>query len=204
MSTPNQPLLPCLLINPQEDKPWQRSRHHVLAKPLTMLQAVAGAGASGAATFAFSPAASQLACLWDHQLCGKAFLPLGALLEVAAAAAAAALGDAELLPRQQQLLLGGAAVPALVELPEEMAAPPFVLCTLSTCSGQLIAASSSAAGQRLCFSAQLGGAASGAVAPAADEPVTSIAKVRLEVLAWHGMHCCNVAGSSTLGSSAGR
>ena len=157
-----------------------------------MLQAVAGAGASGTATFACSPAASQLAFLWDHQLCGKAFLPLGALLEVAAAAAAAALGDAELLPRQQQLLLSGAAVPGLVELSEDMAAPPLLLCTLSTRSGQLAAASSSAAGQRLCFSAQLGGAASSTVAPAADEQVPSSAKVRPAVLAWRSMYAAQL------------
>lgn len=123
------------------------------------LQLAAAAAGRGTATFSCSLASSPLAFLQDYQLCGAAFLPLGALLEISAHVAAACLGDSD--APSQPLLLARLAVPALMELPADMPAAemPRLVCSLSTRTGQLVAASASAIGLQHCFSAQLARAA---------------------------------------------
>ena len=144
---------------------WQRSRHHVLVQPHALLLAAAGLQGSGTTSFSFAPVAPHLPFLWDYQLCGRAFVSLGALTEMATAAACAYLGDAADLQSpaaaatvsQQCLLLGAAAVPALVELPEEMTAAPALVCTISAHTQQLVLASSGGSSQGMtCFSAGFG------------------------------------------------
>ena len=148
--------LPChITLSPvaQAEQAWERARYHVVPRPHLLLPAAAAA--RGAATFSCSLASAALAFLADHQLCGAPFLPLGALLEAAAAVAATCLGDSD--APNPQLLLTSVAVPALIELPVDAPAAevPRLVCSLSARTGQLVAAGSSAAGQRHCFTAQL-------------------------------------------------
>lgn len=146
------PVPPCLsALLSQVAQPWERSRLHVLVRPHALLLAAAANGV--AASFAFSPAASQLAFLQDYQLSGRSCLPLGTLLEMSAAAALACLGDGS-KPRQH-LVLAGAAAPSLIELPEEAATAPLVVCTLLPRIGQLVVAGCGPTGQQHCLSAQL-------------------------------------------------
>ncbi len=132
---------------------WQRSRHHIRVKPHLLLQAATAAPAASTATFSFLPTARQLAFLWDHQLYGTGFVPLGCLLEMGSAAVAACLGDGSSQP--QQLVITNAAVPTLAQLPavENAAEAPAMQCSLSLHSGQLQVAAGPTV--QLCLDAQL-------------------------------------------------
>lgn len=136
----------------QVELAWQRSRHHARARPHLLLQAAAAPSGAAAATFAFSPTATQLAFLLAYQLRGTHLLPLGAAVEMAMAAAAACLGDST--AATPQLVMAGAAAPALVQLPgDDDAAAAAVLCSQSLHSGQVAVAAGP--NLQLCFTAQL-------------------------------------------------
>lgn len=142
----------CLM---QAELAWQRGRHHIRVRPHALLQAATAARTASSATFSFSPSARQLAFLWEYQLCGTAFLPLGALLEMGAAAAAASSGDGNGGPQARELIVMDAAVTSLAQCSsaEEAAGAPAVLCSLLH-DGQLQLATGPSL--QLCFTAQLG------------------------------------------------